>query len=425
MNKPTVIRRCLKASALSGLALVSCYSHAAWVVAPSVQVETRYDDNLRLDENDQSGYETTTSVQAALSRITETSRISLVGRLSYQMYMDVDDVDGLDDLDDEDLQLVNLIAQKRIERFRFGARSSVRRDILLRRTEFIPEDFRQSGSSGGGDQDGMISLDDPLDPTEIEDDDIDTNTSREQVRRTSVRIEPYVTYELTENTDVEIGAQYLGLNYGSNADEAGVDDSVSTAIYGDLRLRASEQDVLSFRARVSNSDPDEGLERDNYEAILGWDRRVTERLSLGISGGASRVESDESEDNGWLFGADATYTSESSRLSAGIRRSIRPSAYGDVVEADTANLTYVQNIGERWSFTLAANGFDTSSSSDGPSQRDRKFANISPSINWAMTRATTLSLGYSYDWIERDDEPDSYTANSISFSFTYSPPSEI
>ena len=137
------------------------------------------------------------------------------------------------------------------------------------------------------------------------------------------------------------------------------------------------------------------------------------------------MESDQQNNNGWLFNANASYITESSRFNGYIGRSLLPSAYGNIAEADTARLNYSRDLSERWSLGLNARFYSTDNSSDNDNGVERKLATITPSIDWEMTESFTLGLGYTYDWIDRNDEPDSYTGNSVSVTFRYTPPSQL
>ena len=108
-----------------------------------------------------------------------------------------------------------------------------------------------------------------------------------------------------------------------------------------------------------------------------------------------------------------------------VERSVLPTAYGDVVEADRINLGYTGAVSETLTFRLNLNAYDIKSDSSGRSSSNRKYATVTPSLSLALSETWNVALGYTYRWTDRENDPSSASSNSASLSLIYRPPSRM
>ncbi len=396
--------------------LIGPLANAAWVVDPSAQIRASYEDNIGLDDPEQEGYTSTASIQARLANVTETSSVSMVGNLLYRVYAGVDDVPGRIEPDDKDEQNLALIAQRSFERTFVGVRTAMRRDLLMRRSVFIPGDDTGEFPEEGGVQDAE-DLADEAGFTDV-------NATREQIRRSLVAIDPFIGYQLTERTNLRVGYQHIIMRYDSTGEGFGLQDSDSRAVYTNLTHSLSERDRVNLNLRVSEFEPDAGQDTDTDEVTIGWNRNVSERFRFGIAAGMRRVESAFNDDDGFVVRANAQYRTQLGALSANYSRTATPTAFGDVAETDRFGVSYSRELSDLINFRISATGFKTSRDS-GTSGNDREFVTIEPSLRWRLTEELRAGFSYTYRYADRESDMDSHTGNIFSVSLIWQPQSQL
>lgn len=403
--KRTVPNRPLR-QATAGIVMLSLATPAlaAWVVTPAAELGVRHEDNVRLSAtNEESAIVSSATLQAELANITEISEVSALVGGSFDYYSNTDA-----NLDDRDTQFAKLMAIRSAERLSFGIDGSFQREILLRSARMI------SDLPGG---EGEL----PIDDTDLEGD-VDQGSVNEQVRRTRIAVRPNVTYQFAENTSATLSYRYLSLDYKDLGQETGLQDSETHSVGVMLAQRFSERDSGHLTLNASRLEPDVGLETDFYEAIVGWNRRLTERSRFNIAVGGRRAESDFAERSGVLLRARYAQATERGELYAQAERSLYPSAYGEILETDRVTLGYGQRLSDRLSWSLSAEGFTTESSvSDDVFSRNRDYVQVVPELRWLLTPNWSVAGRYEYTWVDRESDPDTADNHTVGFSLIYSP----
>lgn len=410
MASPTIRLTLSGASAL--LVLAGGHAHGAWVIEPSAQLQTSYEDNVRLEQDEDDAIVTSATAQARVRNVTETSQVSGVAGLTYLNYS------GADELDDEEAGFLEFDAGRNTERVGYGVRASLRSDVILRRVDRIPEGFDLSDRDMG---DGAGAIEEELPELGL---DVDEGVVREQIERRSMLVSPYLAYSLTERSQTRVGYTFYGLRYDDDARDAGLQESDSHSVFAQLSREVTPLDTMDVRIRASHFEPEASLESDNYELTVGWQRQISPRLTLGGEIGGRRVESDISNDEGLVFSLRGSYDTERGRFSGSLQRSVLPSAFGDVVEADRLELSYRRSLSQRATFSFSLRGYETRRDS-GNSDRDRSFLTAAPNLSYALSPTWNVGVGYTYRWTDREDELGSASGNAVSLSLVYRPPSRL
>ncbi len=397
--------------------LIATEANAAWILQPSAQIEASSYDNVRLSEIEQEGYSSTLSAQARVGYRTELTTLSVTGNLLHRGYSGVDDVPGLEDPDDRSEHALTLFAQTRMERIILGMSGVTRRDVLLRRSEFIAEDADELGEEAPPEAEELEELTEDAGV-------VDTNVIQEQVRRTFYQANPFLAYQFSERTTVRLGYQYLAQKFGSDGANLGLQDSESNGVTFAVQSRLDERNNLNFNLRTTNFEPDIGLESDTYEATVGLTRRFTERLRLGLQLGSRRVESDVAENDGFVFRATARWRTERGSLSASVGRTVTATAFGDIAERDRIRVTYRQKLNDRFDFSLRASAFKTDRD-NGDSQRNRESVTVEPRLGIRLSESFSTDISYRYRFIERGSDIGSVEGNTISVALVYRPPRQL
>ncbi len=375
---------------LAALGLAAAPAHGAWLVEPSLELSTGYDDNVRLnDDPEEDAIVSTGTVQARLRNVTERSEVSGLLGLTYLTYSATDD----EDLDDEDAEFVDLSARRDYQRGELGARLTGRRDLILRVIDPIPGLL----PGAGDDADPGTPLDEAL-----AEDDIDLNATREQVRRTWYRLSPYASYQLGQLTSARIEYSFAERLFDEDGEDQGLRDSRTHLVSAGLRRELSPRTAGSITLGAGRFESDGREETDNYTASLGFDHQISPQVTFGADVGAGRVDDDIGEETHLTYGVRLARQMLVSRLSIQAERSAAPSSFGNVVEADRLTVRYQRSLSDRAEFDMRIHGYRTEQVGDGADESSRKYLSVRPRLTLRMTNAWNTGIEYLYRWTDRD-----------------------
>ena len=415
-----------KDGAVVGAALLcTCISsgvQAVWIPEGNVQVESHYDDNVRLttDGGEESAIVTTTGGEMRLGNVTERSEVTAIlggSLVSYTAY------DGFEDLHNEDVEYADIRSSWRGTRARWGMDGSVRRDVLLETVGDIGNPLgTASGTAGGqsttrGSESGRV-VPGNGDPSVG----IDSGSTEEQVRRVRTWVSPFLGYQLSEKTGVQLGYTYLGLDYDKQT-TTGLEDSKSNGVSLDVWNQVNERDTARFGVRAVRFDPSEEPEStDAYEMTVGWDRRLSERLRISLDVGGQRSERDSDSYSGYLARFNLFRRTDTGAMRVRFEHSLEPSGYGDLVKTDTLDLNYEFGVSDRLGFGLNGNAYRVRNSSNQISDQnnDRDYVEIGPDVRYALTTSVHVGAFYKYRWVDRQDEG-SGSSNAVGIQVSYQP----
>lgn len=407
--------------ALAGAALMALPlgANAAWLVEPSARLEVGYDDNVRLrsvDEED--AIVTDVNVQAALRNVTEISSVSALAGIGVTHYS------GVDSFEDDTRERLYLVVASRLlrERGSFGLDGSLRREDLLRTIDVLGPGL-DSGLST--DAEAGSGSDAALGDDLLTDGDADLGTVETLVRRTVARIQPHAGFEINPRTTVMVSYAFEDASFDGTADGDGIQDSRSHTGTLELQRQLSPRDLGSLQVQRSRFEPEVSREVDTWEARLGWERQITERVRSRLSVGASRIEADAGTDTGLLLLARVDRSLERGGLYAIVERTLRPSAFGEVLEFDQIVVGSYQRLSDRLSWSLRARASRNDASAAGGFDRSQKYADFSPSLRWLLTPAWSVAVNYTYTWVDRDRDSTSASRNAIGISLSYAPPRRL
>jgi opacity protein-like surface antigen len=393
--------------------LVAAGAQAAWLVEPSLEVRSSYDDNVRMnEENEQDGIVTTGTAQLQLRNVTERSEVSMLGGVGYIAYADVDD------LDNQDLQFLRFTGRQSTERTEFGMRAVGRRDLVLRRLAPILDPLDESAPDRDAGPEAR-DIDGPLDAG-----DVDVGAVDEEIRRTRFELAPYVQMNLNERTDVRLGLRYAQRNFGSNAELVGLQDTTTSG--ADMRLRRAVSPLTSVDLTVGYTllESDTAIDTDTYRATVGWQHQLSPATAIGADIGANRTENDLSSDTNMRYRIFTNRTTPLNRFSAQLERSAVASPFGGVVQADRLNADYRQLLSERLELNLSLYGFRSERIGEG-TQTDREYVEIGPELFWRATQSWRLGAAYRFRWTDREETDGTARSNAVTVSIRYQPPRQL
>lgn len=401
-------RSYLKFFSTTGLVLVLMlpgHSYAElWRFTPSIALEGRYDDNIRLvtvPHDDVTGVVLRGNL--GFSRLTERSGVT--GRL----HLDLSDYSGDEQVtnNNENIHL-GLTSYVNTERTKLGFNGLYRRDTTLKRIGILEEPI----------DDGLI------------DDDIDEGLVNVDIRRNRLRLAPYWRYNLTERTDLGLSYSYTDVWYDKNSVGSGLFDYDQHVVNVGVFRRLTERDTINAKVGVGRfeSPDNSGNEVDSYSLTVGFKRQLSETTSGSINVGVNHSEQNSnvssSETDGFVFRMNLNHKTELTRYKLSLMHDLHPSGSGNISEASQLRLRVTHNFSSRLSGLLGMRYIEEEII--GVSQPDtRNYYAIEPGLSWKVTRWWTLAGGYNYRNSKRDSSVDAAESNAVYISLGYSKPTTL
>jgi hypothetical protein len=240
-------------------------------------------------------------------------------------------------------------------------------------------------------------------------------------------------FNLEDRERIDAGA---GMDYSiSQKSEIGVDYAFNQTDYEEEeRADRKIHSLRAFFSRFFNEGIDsltvlpkyryiittDDIEVNDYSLSLGWTHKYSEIGALRLFAGGRYTERSPTSDNSDPD-AETTDTSgiiidfrydirdEISSFRIGISRDIKFDADGDLREVTRLYSLYNYSLTERLESGISANAYLTSSENNNV-DKDTRYFNISPRLDYFLTEKHSLRLSYRYS-LEYDDTQENETVD--------------
>jgi len=281
----------------------------------------------------------------------------------------------------------------------------------------------------------------------------------DQVRRNSQSLNPSWTYDLSENTSLNLGYRYqnteyknkentfyphyqthsgsIGLihDYSERLQLNGLFSYASYSSPGSTTIVPGTLDFLIFRIPGTYENRSESIKIDYATATVGLSYAADETFNIKLVGGgqynmsesgsrtifrdtfgnpiftdAQQISSDSLT---YVINASATKRFELDELSLNYAHTVSPNIYGNLIEADT--VTFI----DKHKFTPTVNGSiqilyaDRTTADQRNVTFSRQFLRLQSELSWNWTENWSLTAAYQYSRQEIDvisDTPESHAA---------------
>lgn len=394
----------LVAVTLSSL-LLSQYSTAeAWKVSPEFRLKSGYDNNLRLNEAEDGGVESTAVVGVELGRFSELSehRGSIITKyVNYQKDRDEEDEEVLHARFMSDIK-VNALNH-------VGYRVSYRRDYTGNVQRFDEVEVSDTDSDIDNDTDiGLIDR---------------------QVRRARTSFSPFWLKKFNENRALRLDYQYLTANYEDEPVDASLSDYDTHSIQATIDFLPTQTfgyHLSGAAERYLKDESESGGDVDSYSLTTGVHYSFTElkRLEFDIGYRNSSMDGEVDTDDGGVIARLAGHLeADKSKYVVEFERELDAGGSGDIVQSDAVNFRYRRNINPLTYIAMRARYirnekvfFDNAS--------DRKHFLLEPSLNRKLSPKWTVGVSLRYSAKEKDGADDYVDSNAIFLSIKYRPLNE-
>jgi len=418
-NEKKLVRMAMtQSSALIACAWLVCASvHAAWVVDPSANVQTRYSDNMRSQsQSEQSGTETTLGVQAKLSQISEISEVSIMTGADFSKYSGVDGFEK----DNRESFFLEGRAKRQLQRSELSLRTSFRRQDTLRFFRVLEPVTAVEAITEADNEDylpGELAVEDEL----ITGVAADVGSSDQLVQRNRFNIRPSFSYTIDPRTSFTLNYGFYDSSYSDVPPASRLQDSQSHQVGIGIRRATSPRNYVSLNINRSRFEPEFNLDSDSTNVQIRWQSRLSAQTTLTLSAGARKTETDFYDDSGGLFSGRIDHQLSNGSMFFLVERGLTGSGYGSQVENDRLSVGYSNELSDRVSWKISGRAFRTTKLSNFQQDNSRDFVQITPSIQWAFRKNWQVHVSYRYTWIDRDWTPDATSSNSVVLSMEYVP----
>jgi len=184
---------------------------------------------------------------------------------------------------------------------------------------------------------------------------------------------------------------------------------------------------------------------------VGWNKALTQTLSLGVQAGVFQTSFDESDlfretdqsslspddrqarldsvvgtEQGFVGSITATKNQGISRYTGRLAFDVLPSNVGSQVESFEATGDYFREIGPLLGFSFRVRAFEPDAiNATSDDEFARRFLSLEPKLIWRFTRTWTAAGSYRYRRQKHQVNPNSGDSHALLFSIKYSPPLEI
>lgn len=366
---------------------------AEWIVQPSIDLASVYDDNAELTTRPHtasSGYILAPRIN--VKRNTETAKMDLDAYTAFTDYQRGEVPDRTESV--ASLRSTNQTS----ERGTFGVDGELRRDTLLERL---------NPGRGVGD---------------LRDVDVGLSTLAD-VRRTYVAANPYFDWLLSERSAVRVGYRLTDVGF-SNAGGTSLVGYKEHIASGSYTHQLSEQNSASLAANVIRYRPDNNLtEADTTQLLAGLNRKFSETLRGSLAVGGSRTTQSqagvEDSSSGLVLRADLEQKTEISQLDTVLSRDVAPSGIGRAVRTDQYRVRWLRKTSPTVDFSLEGQVIRNRVLEGTDPSVDRRYIEVGPQFTWHWIEHWSISGGYRYRRQKYDADANSADSNAVYLGVRY------
>lgn len=369
---------------------------AEWSATGRINQEFNYDDNIRLDPDDETDtFGSVTTPEFFIKGVSPTTEIEINPRLQLGVFTDDSSLNYFD-------QRLGFSARRLLQTGDYGINIDLSREATL---------VSENEDTGRNDDDDGERYE------------LDTN--------------PFYTIGLSERDRVRLRGKYQKVAYQNTGD----DDLDDFTVFGgsvdyEYDLTLTDMVGATFNYRHFNND-DDGREESDAVGLEGiWRHSPSERLTTEVAPGIRYVWRDERTTNGGVSSTDsdeqfggtirasvAWEADERTNLNFTLFRGLDGSGGGNVVLRDRLGLNVRHRFTERLAFNFISQYVRSADSTSlGFSDPERDFVRLRPSVGYQLTRDLTISGGYQLRWEDDRDEDDTATSNAVFLELTYNTP---
>jgi len=257
-----------------------------------------------------------------------------------------------------------------------------------------------------------------LDPEIPELPEDDTGVVNVQGRRDRVRLRPFYERDFSALSAYRLQASFVDTSYDAEAFEL--------RDYRDLRAEVQYlrhvNPLMDWVVGVFGRDysSDERGDAIGYGLRTGIERRISETTRLDFLVGVESTDPDDADsETDYIADVFLTRRLQTTWLKAGYRRSLAGSGLGTISARDEVHLSFRRDLTELISAGLGLRAYRSSALADEGTDRD--FTQLRAEFVWRLTQTFSLIGDYRYNFLDREDEPESADSNQAFLYLQWAP----
>lgn len=249
--------------------------------------------------------------------------------------------------------------------------------------------------------------------------------STQSINRTRL-ISPSYSYQLTERDTLSLNGSYQERLSSTTS----FSDTETKSVSVGWQHQFSERLSAGFNGTISNY-KSEGIilstDDDSYNLSTSFTYNWSELWAITGNVGARKLNSDRTSvgteisdsdtSTGSTFGFSAIRTDDINTYTVDLSRDLSPSGTGDVNESDRISSSWAHHISERLSAKVVASYQETTSALDDSSEK-RENIHFSPSLRWQLERNLNVNFEYTYRK-QTQESGRSADSNAVSVTLNY------
>jgi len=370
-----------------------------WFLYPALTLGGEYNSNVYLSVDNPTGNVWGTIVSPSFSAGKETG-ISLTSVKALFNFIQYSDNSNLD----RNEQLLDLTSRYRAsEKSDWSVNGRIMRDTVLR--DIVVGQ-------------NVISLTD-----DAEDTDVALVAAR--IKRSRLTLRPQWRYQISEKWSSRIRYKFTDVSYENVAGSQLTDYRQH---YGsiDMAYKYTERSDLFAETTIADYQA-QGNATDSrtYGLNVGlhylWTNRLDGAVALGYRTTSQKnVVGSTSDSNGFVLSGNLQRTSELGLLSLLVRRAVDPSGAGSV-QNDQVRLRWHRKLSEKAALNFRGRYLRSQSLSVNNTNKGRNYVELSPLLEWMLTRTWSINGSYEYRHQKRDNITGSADSNAVFMGVSYSP----
>lgn len=375
-----------------------------WRFEPIIRLTAEYNDNFRLETDDEPQFEDSgvfLDANARFVRRAPTSEIRIAPRIRTKTYSDNSTENSVDSFFD-------LFARRTLRRGEYGIQA-----------RFSTEDVLTA------------ELDDPDFDNPDVNDPINVDSGRSQIRndRERIVVSPFFSRELTETLGFGIDANYVDVAYDRNP--LNYADYSSLTLGTSLIVQASQRSTWSIRVYGDDYEAESNNvlnEISSIGATVNFQRQIGQTTEGRISVGYEEVDTDvttnglttSGTDGATVFAVGLTQQGEISRFVVDARQAVDPSGDGFLQKRAQFRLRYTRQLSPKTFANIEARVQNSEQLSEFTRQIERDFQRYR--IGFERRFSTKWSLVADVTHTRQRFTEESYAVSSaVSVGFIYQP----
>ena len=403
------VRACAYLACVSAALAATQPTSAAWELVPDLELTVQSRENPRLNvdgstetEDDDSATSMLFNGRLAMSNVSPRSELFVEPRIRTDAYADTAD----EELESDDLFL-DVRGTRRWQKGAAGVRGYFSQESILY-SELLEAE--------------------PLDPNVDDPVAVDTGRLvRFDQNRDRLTLAPFADLQISERSSVVLEARYLDIAYDGER-VSGRSDFTDTLFSAGVRRQIDDRNRATARLLISQFEADANQNVTDTIGVEGsFERVISDIWTFMLSTGLRRSDIEFRDPQGVLVDdVDTNFAlslgfrkrSDRSTLNFDVRRLIDPNSSGFLEQRDELRMSLRRQMSPTLTGGIAFRMIDSSVLGDINSS-NRDYARVDLNLEWALTRAWAVGVGYDMIYQKFEGQSRDATSNGIKVGVNY------